>query len=229
MREYVQSIRAIFDRWQNGTPLEYIGEHYRFTRMQPFSSPSPIDHPDIPIHLAGIGPNMTALAGEQADGLVTHPTGVSIRFLREFTLPHLAEGEAREGRVGSGPTGITINPICATGPTDADVAREREVNRDMIAILFSTPQYWPSLDLHGWRELGERLHGMVREERWSELAAMVSDEMLDTYVPAAPYAGLGDALLERFEGIGGSITLPLPDDSKYDAEMEAVIQQLRGH
>ena len=92
MREYVQSLRAIFDRWQHGTPLDFRGEHYRFTRMQPFTSPLPIEHPEIPIHLAGIGPNMTALAGELAEGLMTHPTSASPRFLGEFTRPHLERG-----------------------------------------------------------------------------------------------------------------------------------------
>ena len=36
MREYVGALRAIFDCWQNGTPLSFQGEHYVFTRMQPF-------------------------------------------------------------------------------------------------------------------------------------------------------------------------------------------------
>ena len=37
MRDYVGSLRAIFDTWQNGAALQFQGEHYRFTRMQPFS------------------------------------------------------------------------------------------------------------------------------------------------------------------------------------------------
>ena len=31
--------------------------------MVPLFDPGPIDHPDIPIHVAVIGPNMTAMAG----------------------------------------------------------------------------------------------------------------------------------------------------------------------
>ena len=36
MREYIQSLRAIFDTFQNGSELDYRGELYQFTRMQPF-------------------------------------------------------------------------------------------------------------------------------------------------------------------------------------------------
>ena len=65
MREYVQSLRAIFACWQEGAPLAFEGEHYRFTRMQPFFNPGPIENPAIPIPLGAIGPAMTALAGSR--------------------------------------------------------------------------------------------------------------------------------------------------------------------
>ena len=97
MREYVQSLRAIWDCWQSGGPLEFQGEHYRFTRMQPFFNPGPIEHPAIPIFLGAVGPKMTALVGEVADGIMTHPTNGAPRYLREVTLPEMAKG-ARTGR-----------------------------------------------------------------------------------------------------------------------------------
>ena len=227
MREYVQSLRAIFDRWQHGTPLDFRGEHYRFTRMQPFTSPLPIEHPEIPIHLAGIGPNMTALAGELAEGLMTHPTSASPRFLGEFTRPHLERGAYRVGRELDDSFGVTINPLCATGRSEAEVAAAREAHRETLATLFSTPSYWPSLDLHGWRELGEQLHGRVREERWPELAELIDDGMLDTFVPAARHGELAACLIERYAGLGNAITLPIPEDPADDAEMRAVVARLQ--
>jgi probable F420-dependent oxidoreductase len=228
MREYVQSLRAIFECWQTQSPLEFIGDHYRFTRMQPFTSPRPIAHPDIPIHLAAIGANMTALAGELADSLTTHPTGASQRFIREFTLPHMARGGSRSGESERPATGLMINPLCATGASVAEVLREREVHRQMIATLFSTPQYWASLDVHGWREVGERANQLVREGRWADLTSLVGDEILDTYVPAAPYADLAALLLDRFRGFGTAITLPLPENPAHDKEVEGVIARLQG-
>ena len=49
LREYVQSLKAIFHSFQSGEKLDFRGEHYRFTRLQPFFNPGPIQHPDIPI------------------------------------------------------------------------------------------------------------------------------------------------------------------------------------
>ena len=63
MREYVESLRAIFDTFQNGAPLNYRGEHYHFTRMQPYFNPGPIEHPNIPILMGAVGPKMTAQGG----------------------------------------------------------------------------------------------------------------------------------------------------------------------
>ena len=34
-----------------------------------------IEHPDIPVHVAAIGPNMCAVAGEVADGVLPTGTG----------------------------------------------------------------------------------------------------------------------------------------------------------
>src|SRR5262249_43190201 len=85
MREYVLALRAIFASFQHGAPLAFEGAHYRFTRLQPFFNPGPIAHPDVPIFLGAVQPKMTALAGEVADGLMTHPTNTSPRHLREST------------------------------------------------------------------------------------------------------------------------------------------------
>jgi alkanesulfonate monooxygenase SsuD/methylene tetrahydromethanopterin reductase-like flavin-dependent oxidoreductase (luciferase family) len=37
LRDYIASLRAIWDTWQNGTPLRHEGEFYRFSLMTPSS------------------------------------------------------------------------------------------------------------------------------------------------------------------------------------------------
>src|SRR5512133_607212 len=54
LREYVLALRAIWACWQNGTPLKFKGEFYEFSLMTPFFSPGPIDHPSIPVYIAGV-------------------------------------------------------------------------------------------------------------------------------------------------------------------------------
>lgn len=227
MREYVQSLRAIFEAWQGGSPLHFEGDHYRFTRMQPYTSPPPIEHPDIPIRLAGIGRNMTALAGELADGLHTHPTNTCPRFLREHVRPHVARGAARVGR-DPATLQVTANPLCATGASAEAVAEQRERQRSLVATLLSTPSYWPSLELHGWRDRGERLHGLVRAGRWDTLADVVDDEMLDVMLPSGVYGELAAKLLDRYDGLADAVTFPMPQAPGDDAAVAAAIARLQG-
>ena len=226
MREYEQSLRAIFDCWQNGTPLSFQGEHYRFTRMQPFFSPGSIEYGRIPILLGGVGPRMTALAGEVADGLVTHPTNTAPRYVREVIRPRLEGGARRAGRDPSA-FELRVTPLLATGPSDEDVKREREKIRRLLAFLYSTPVYWPSLELFGWRERGERLHLLTREGCWQEMEGVITGEMLDTLVPSATYADIAAVLEGWYGGLTDRITFPMPDDPSADTEATMVVRQLR--
>jgi probable F420-dependent oxidoreductase len=228
MREYVRALQAIFDCWQNGTRLAFEGEHYRFTRMQPFFDPGPLERGGPPrLHLGAIGPSMTALAGEVADGLMCHPTNSSPRYLREVALPRLARGAARSGR---DPRSLVLMAaeLVATGRDAAAVARAREGIRQLFGFLFSTPAYWPSLELYGWQDLGERLRTMSREGRWAEMAPQIDDAMLDVLVPAAPHAEIADLLRERQAGLGTRITFPLPEDVADEPAARAAIEALRG-
>jgi probable F420-dependent oxidoreductase len=226
MREYVHALRALFDCWQHGTRLDYRGEHYRLTRMQAFVQPPPIEHPEIPLHMAGIGPNMTAVAGELGDALITHPTNVSARFLRERTRPALARGAARVGR-DPARVALFVSPLVATGPDAATVQRERERQRALLATLYSTPSYWPSLELHGFSGLGEKLNGLVRQNRWGELSTLVTDEMLDVLMVTAEHGALADALKAKYDGLADAYVLTLPISDRDDAALGRVVQALR--
>lgn len=227
MREYIQSLRAIFDCWQYGKPLDFRGTHYTFTRQQDFVRPPPIEHPDIPIHLAAIGPHMTALAGERAQGLMTHPTNSSPRYIQEVMRGNIDRGAQRTGRSGRD-VALTVAPLCATGATRAAVLAQREKHRELLAILYSTPNYWPNLDLCGWGDRGALLKRLAKENRWSEMAPLITDEILDTMVPAAPYQELAGVLLERYRGLADAIALAMPKNPADDAALIPVIETLQG-
>ena len=72
MREYAESLRAIWDSWQNGAPLDYRGNHYSFTLMPPFYNPGPLPYPPTLLYTAAVGPGMSQVAGEMFDGLLIH-------------------------------------------------------------------------------------------------------------------------------------------------------------
>ena len=226
MREYVQSLRAIWDAFQHGAALDYAGEHYRFSRLQPFFNPGPIEHPRIPVFLGAVGPRMTELAGEVADGMVSHPTHSAPRYLREVTRPALSRGAERVGRDGDA-VELMAAGFAITGATNADVAAQRERVRELLTFLYSTPAYWRSLELFGWKEVGERLHGLTREGRWGEMPSCLSDEMLAVLVPQGRYDEIAPTLRRWYAGVASRITFPVPDDPARDAAAAAAIRALR--
>jgi alkanesulfonate monooxygenase SsuD/methylene tetrahydromethanopterin reductase-like flavin-dependent oxidoreductase (luciferase family) len=170
---------------------------------------------------------MTELAGEVADGLMTHPTNSSARYLREVVRPRVAAGALRVGRE-PGEVAIMAAGFVATGRDAAAVAAKREWARELLGFLYSTPSYWPSLDLFGWREVGERLHAQSRAGKWDAMKGAVTDEMLDTLVPTGSYAEIAERLLADYDGVATRLTFPLPDDPADDAALRPVIEALRG-
>ncbi len=68
MKELIQATKAFFDCFQDGKEMNFEGEFYRHTLMTPMFDAGPNDYGKPPILLGGLGPMMTAVAGEVADG-----------------------------------------------------------------------------------------------------------------------------------------------------------------
>ena len=221
MRDYVGAVRACFDAFQNGAPLRYESESYRLNRLQPFFNPGPLAAGPPPILLGAVGPKMTDTAGQVADAVQTHPTNSEPRYLREVTRPNLDRGSARVGR--ETPVAIAAGPLIATGPDADTVARERKKARETLVFTLSTPAYWPALEHHGWREVGETLRELTREGRWGEMDGALPEEVVEAFVPTAPYAEIADRVLDAYAGTCERILFPVPEDPAHDgAAREAI-------
>ena len=226
MREYVGALRAIFARWQTGAPLAFEGEYYQFTRMQPFFDPGPLEAGPPPIHLGAIGPGMLALAGEVADGLMTHPTNTVPQYLREAILPRLAVGADRAGRAHDA-ISVMVGGLVATGRDETAAGEALERSRQLLGFLYSTPAYWRTLELLGFEGLGPLLRERVAEGQWNDLAREIPDALLRAAVPCAPYARIAEVLGEWYRELSGWIALPLPDDPADEPLARRAIEQLR--
>lgn len=226
MREYLGALRAIFHSFRTGAPLHYSGEHFQFSRLQPFFNPGPIEAPDVPLMMGAVGPKMLELVGAVADGVHTHPTNTSRRYLQEVVLPRIAAGCAHRDTALPAPR-ICINTLVATGPDAASVSAERERFRHTLAFLFSTPAYWPSLDLFGWQALGPHLRQLTREGRWQDLVHVFGDEMLDEFLVSATYADLPTQLLSRFGDLVDRLTITVPAASANDADFSKTLDLIR--
>jgi probable F420-dependent oxidoreductase len=199
MREYVQALRAIWATWQDGEPLRFQGEFYRHTLMTPMFSPPAHEWGAPPVHLAAVGPLMTRLAGEVADGLLVHGF-TTARYLRERTLPALEEGLAAAGRSRADVT-VSLPGMVVTGRSDAELAEAAAAVKATIAFYGSTPAYRPVLELHGWGALADELHTLSvgrREDKWTAMRDIVDDEVLETVAVVAAPEEVGARVRERF-------------------------------
>lgn len=227
MREYVQSLQAIFHSFQTGERLSFKGRHYCFTKLQPFFNPGPIEHPDIPIFCGAVGPAMTKMVGRIADGMITHPTNSPPEYIRQVCLPRLQAGFEQGGHDGS-QFRLMLGPLTATGKNEQAVAAEWEKQRSMLGFLYSTPAYWPSLELFGWQGRGRRLQDMTRAGNWQDMPGIITDEMLDKFVPRGTYDTIAGVYRERYAGLTRRITFPMPQnpaDDKLAAQAIAGLQR----
>ncbi|RVW05939.1 TIGR03617 family F420-dependent LLM class oxidoreductase [Rhodococcus spongiicola] len=227
MREYVGVVRSAFATFRTGELVAYEGNRYRFTRMQPYFNPGPdADTAIPPIYLGGVGQRMLRVAGEVADGLITHPTNSDPRYLVDECLPALAEGASTRGR-SLEHFDIVAGLQVITGATDADVAAERERRRRLFGFLYSTPAYRGALERNGFTGLQEQLAELVRRDEWDRLRDVVTDEVLGEIVPTARYDTLADAVRRRLDGVARTVTLALPENPELDRRMADVVAELQ--
>jgi probable F420-dependent oxidoreductase len=227
LRDYILALRAIWECWQTGAPINFRSEHYSITLMTPFFAPGPIAHPRIPIYVAAVNPYNLRLAGELCEGVHVHPFH-SVRYLREFALPQIEAGLRKAGRSRRDIT-LGTSVFMVTGRTAAEQARARELARGQIAFYASTRTYEPVLATHGWQDLMPRLHRKSVEGDWTGMAALVTDEMLETFTVEAPLDGLAAALAARYAGLLDRLAPYLPLESRSDrGAIEAFAAALRG-
>jgi probable F420-dependent oxidoreductase len=208
MREMVAALRAIWEAFQTGQPLQFEGQHYRHTLLTPNFSPGPSEHV-IPIGLAAVGPQMTVLAGEIADFALLHPFNHP-EFVKTHTLPALRRGLERGGRARQalGVVGTVFAFV-----EDEDTARRDSVVRHKIGFYGSTPAYHGVLEALGRIGLGEKLHALSRQGAWSEMGKLVDDELLDTFrVRAGTREELFEKVRQRFSGLYDRVILTVPGE-----------------
>src|SRR5437763_9992791 len=179
MREFILAIRAIWRAWERGERLDFRGDFYQHTLMTPFFNPGPNPEGNPKIILAAVGPKMTEVAGEAADGIFCHAFGTE-RYLREMTLPALRRGAEKAGRSLEGFELLAPGFLIARD-SEEERAAGIEFVRSQIGFYGSTPAYRPVLELHGWGPLQEELNALTKQGAWDRLGSVISDEMVDAF------------------------------------------------
>ena len=205
LREWVLAVRAIHAAWQDGAPLDFEGRWTRHTYCPPLFDPGPLPSGPPPLLVGALGPRMTAMATEVADGLLVHPFCTD-RSLGEHTWPMVEAGlQGRQGfsLVGQG--------IVAVASDERELAAALQGVRTLIAFYASTPAYRVVLDVHGWGGLQEELRTLTRAGRWGELAVAVPQEVVEAVALIGTPAEVAAALARRY-GSCTRVALSLPYD-----------------
>lgn len=202
LREQIEVIRTLWDCWQNGTKLNYRGEYYKITLMSPFFNAGAIEHPNIPIYIAGVNTGLAKLAGELCDGFHAHPFH-SLRYMKEVMLPAIEEGAKKTNRKRAD-IAVALSAFIATTPEEMNFARMQ------ISFYASTPSYRPVMDLHGWSGIAEKLSAHAAKGEWSEMPMLITDEMLSEFCLVTEEDKLADELKKRYDGIADRLTLYIP-------------------
>lgn len=210
MRDFVGALRAIWACWNDGIPLRYEGEFYRHTLMTPMFHPGASPHGPPPVLLAGVGPAMTRVAAEVADGIVLHPFHTR-RFLEEVTLPEVHAGLQHSGQ-DRGAFRLVAQVLVVTGNDENAYRAAREATRAQIAFYASTPAYAGVLKVEGAEALQPRLRDLSKQGRWSEMAAVIDDLLLDRVAICGEPAAVGREIVARYGGIASRVALASPFD-----------------
>lgn len=111
-----------------GKPVHHEGEFLTARTELLVEAPTP------PILLAALGPRMLRLAGARLQGTSLGQCGP--RTIREYVVPHLAEGASRAGRTDT-PRIVALVRVCVTD----DLSGAKALAREISAFYQSFPSY----------------------------------------------------------------------------------------
>lgn len=178
MREQVLAVKAIFAAWGREAKLDFRGEFTTHTLMTPAFDPGPNPYGPPPVLVGALGPRMTEIAAEVADGLLVMPFN-SARHFAERTLPAVERG-LTSGRRSRDGFEIVAEVICAMGRSDEELAVAANGVRGLLSFYASTPAYKPVLDVEGWGDLQPELNALSKQGKWQEMAGLIDDAMVRT-------------------------------------------------
>jgi probable F420-dependent oxidoreductase len=208
MRELVGALRAIFATWQDGAPLRFEGRYYRHTLMTPMFDPGPTDFGTPPILLGALGPAMTAMTAEVADGLMVLPFN-SRRSLTDLTMASVERGQERGGRTRRD-FEVVCGVIVGMSSDRGGAERAREAVRALLGFYGSTPAYRRVLEVEGMGGIQSELAQLVRQGEWGALASRIPDELVDALAVCGTPQECAEGVLAKVGDVADRIALFTP-------------------
>lgn len=203
LRETVQLIRRFVSEVHLGNRIDFDGT-FEHIDIRGFQRPFPPVRDSLPIYLAAMGPAMTALSGEIADGWISHEL-CSPYYIQSTALPRIKEGLERAKRSRKDIT-VVASACCVIDSNVRDACR---AGAPLVAFYASVKTYEPFFALHGFGAEAEAIRDAFRREDFNAMVEACSDEMVQTFM----LAGTADDVrrgLERYEDLADEIKISPP-------------------
>jgi len=173
--------------------------------------------------LAAVGPAMTEVAGEVADGMIIHPFS-NIPYINSVTMPAIEAGLAKAGRKRED-FELSYSCFVVTGRDEQEFAASKKAAQERIAFYGSTPAYKGVLDAIGCGDLQAELNTMSKQGRWKEMGTLITDEMLHEFGVMGEPHEIAPQMLERYGSFVDrtSASFPVSDE----AQRAEIIRTLR--
>jgi probable F420-dependent oxidoreductase len=199
MREFILAMRAIWGNWHEGEELAFTGKFYTHTLMTPFFTPTDTEYGAPRVFLAAVGPMMTEVAGEVADGVICHAFTTE-KYLRETTLPALERGFAKAGKSRED-FEISYPVFVVTGKNEEEIDQTKVATRQQIAFYGSTPAYKPVLESIGAGDLQGELNAMSKQGRWEEMGSLIDEGILNEFAVVGEPSSIAGQIVDRYGDI----------------------------
>lgn len=199
MREFILAMRAIWANWHQGEELAFTGKFYTHTLMTPFFTPTDNEYGAPRVFLAAVGPRMTEVAGEVADGVIIHAFTTE-KYLRETTLPALERGFAKAGKTRAD-FEISYPVFVVTGKNEEEIEQAKVATRQQVAFYGSTPAYRPVLESIGQGDLQTELNAMSKQGRWEEMGGLIDESILKEFAVVGEPSTIAGQIIGRYGDI----------------------------
>ena len=224
MREYILAMRAIWDTWHEGKPLEFTGKFYTHTLMTPMFTPTNVEYGAPKVMLAAVGPKMTEVAGEVADGMIVHAFTTE-KYLRDVTLPALQRGWEKAGKSRED-FEISYPVFVVTGRNEEEMEEARVTTAKAISFYGSTPAYKPVLDSIGAGELQGELNTMSKQGRWDEMGTLITPDIMSSFAVVGEPQEIAGKIKSRYGDLvdrtsAAYANIPKSDRAKIIQELTA--------
>jgi probable F420-dependent oxidoreductase len=223
LRETVGIIRTFIAECTTGEPLQIEGE-YEHLKVRGFQRSYHRERPRIPIYLAGVGPVMLRLAGEIAEGWISHEL-CSPSFVGGQVLPAITEGLERGSRSRSDIDLV----VSACAAVDPDREKARRLAAGVVGFYATVRTYADFFAFHGFADEQQRI---VEEFRaGGTVAQKLGDLVPDDMVSAFTISGDPDDIkqaLSAYDGLVDTVKLSPPTHGLTPDQTREAQRQLLG-